>query len=272
MCFVLVFGGMLGLGWVGPAVAAGEGYWVGDGDVSLEAGEGFSDIAGAGVHRSNVETLASRGILEGTECAPGQFCPEEPIERWVMAVWLVRSVDQGDPEVVVSSRFVDVEGGEWWVPFVERLADLGLTRGCALEPARFCPNEPVTRQQMASFLVRAFGLEPVSGNGFVDVEEGNSHLADINALAAGGITAGCATNPDRYCPTRETTRAEMATFLARALGIDSLPPPKGDFTAIATGGGHTCGVRTNGAIACWGQNDNGETDPPSGEFIAVAAG
>ena len=93
---------MLGLGWVGPAVAADEGFWVGDGDVFLEEGEGFSDIAGAGEHRSNVGTLASRGILEGTECAPGQFCPKDPIERWVMAVWLVRSVDQGDPEVVVG--------------------------------------------------------------------------------------------------------------------------------------------------------------------------
>ena len=75
---------------------------------------------------------------------------------------------------------------------------------------------------MASFLVRAFQLKPASGNRFIDVPEGNSHLAAINALAASGITAGCATEPARYCPKSPTTRAQMATFLARALGIATI--------------------------------------------------
>ena len=106
---------------------------------------------------------------------------------------------------------------------MERLADLGITQGCSVEPARYCPTDPVTRQQMASFLVRAFRLEPLPGNRFIDVLEGNSHLVAINALAAAGITAGCATEPARYCPDGQTTRAQMATFLARALGIAAIP-------------------------------------------------
>ena len=173
-----------------------------------------------------METLAGRGVLDGTECAPGRFCPKDPIQRWVMAVWLVRAVDGAAPAAVVSSRFVDVETGEWWLPYVERLADLGITRGCAVEPARFCPGDPVTRQEMASFLVRAFQLEQGTSNRFADVEAGNSHLADINGLASAGITAGCATEPALYCPTVATTRAQMATFLARALGIATVPPPE----------------------------------------------
>ena len=102
-----------------------------------------------------------------------------------MAVWLVRAVDEAPPAAVGSSRFVDVDTGEWWLPYVERLADLGITRGCAVEPARFCPADPVTRQQMASFLVRAFQLERETSNRFADVEADNSHLADINGLATG---------------------------------------------------------------------------------------
>ncbi len=180
----------------------------------VSAAEGFSDIADAGAHRANVETLAEWGILEGTECAPGRFCPKEPIQRWEMAVWLVRAVDF-EPDAVEGSRFADV--GVWWLPHVERLADLGITRGCSVKPALFCPYEPVTRQQMASFLVRAFQLEQEQSNTFADVDAGNPHFADINGLATAGITAGCGT--DRFCPTLNTTRAQMATFLARALGI-----------------------------------------------------
>ena len=283
---LVVLGGMVGV--VGP-VAAGEiiypdsdGGWV-----LVEAGDGFSDIAEAGGHRANVETLAGRGVLDGTECAPGQFCPKDPIQRWVMAVWLVRAVDGAPPAAVVSSRFVDVETGEWWLPYVERLADLRITRGCAVEPARFCPGDPVTRQEMASFLVRAFQLEPETSNRFEDVEADNSHLADINGLATAEITAGCATEPALYCPTVATTRAQMATFLARALGIATVPPPEettqpvedttvsrqdGDFAQVATSPSHACGVRFDHSLVCWGENWAGQADPPDGEFVSVALG
>ena len=199
-------------------------------ELSVSVVGSFSDIAEAGGHRANVKTLAEEGILDGTECSPGKFCPNEPIQRWVMAVWLVRAVDETEPDAVGSSRFGDVDADEWWVPYVERLADLGITRGCSTEPVLFCPTEPVTRQEMASFLVRAFGLEPVSGNKFADVFEG-PHLADINALFAAKVTAGCATEPVLYCPTRDTTRAEMATFLARTLGVDRVPQPEDSATS-----------------------------------------
>ena len=144
-----------------------------------------------------------------------------------MAVWLVRAVEGAESGQARRSRFSDVDSDEWWSPYVERMAELGITRGCATRPARFCPEDPVTRRQMASFLVRAFNLERVPGNRFIDVWEENSHLIDINALASAGITAGCATEPARYCPSTDTTRAQMATFLARALGIATKAPEGG---------------------------------------------
>ena len=273
--------GPSGLGGDGMPLDAEQGFPHIDGEgVFLDAEQGFSDIGDAGVHRADIETLADRGILAGTECAPEQFCPKEPIRRWVMAVWLVRAVDEAEPAVAESSRFVDVETGEWWSPYVERLADLGITRGCSTEPARFCPTDPVTRAQMATFLVRAFQLEPEPSNKFADVEKGDTYTADINALAAAGITAGCAIEPDRYCPTRDTNRAQMATFLARALGIDAVPQPEettpppesGGFTAIVSGWDHSCGIQADRTVICWGHNWATQAEPPAGEFMAVAAG
>ena len=93
-----------------------------------------------------------------------------------------------------------------------------------MNPARFCPDDPVTRGQMATFLVRAFGLGSASSAGFADTE-GHGHAADIDALAAANITQGCDVDPARFCPDDPVTRGQMATFLARALGLVPLPPP-----------------------------------------------
>ena len=162
-----------------------------------------------------IEELAESGVFEDTDCAPGEFCPGDALERWVMAVWLVRVLDGGNPDPS-AGRFTDVDGDEWWAPYVERLAVLGVTVGCDTSPLRYCPNGSVTRAEMATFLTRAFGLDPASPFGFVDIEA-NTHEASIDALAAAGITVGCATDPARYCPQASVTRAEMATFLTRAI-------------------------------------------------------
>ena len=112
-----------------------------------------------------------------------------------MAVWLVRVLDGTDPGSS-GTRFADVDPDGWWAPYVERLAVLGVTTGCATGPARYCPDDSVTRAQMATFLTRAFGLEVASSFGFVDVE-GNTHAGSIDALAGVGVTAGCASGPAR---------------------------------------------------------------------------
>jgi len=211
-----------GVGLVVVAVLVGSVLGPGAGVVGASSEE-FSDLDAAGVHRSAVEGLAALGVFEGTECAPGEFCPRDVVKRWVMAVWLVRILDGGDPASVGASRFVDVDASQWWAPYVERLADLGVTAGCATEPARFCPHETTDRAEMATFLVRAFDLPGGRSGRFIDTG-GSVHEPNIDALAAAGVTAGCAAGPPRYCPGGDTNRAEMATFLTRGLGLK--PPPE----------------------------------------------
>ena len=133
-----------------------------------------------------------------------------------MAVWLVRVVDGQDPAQPTQPRFADVGADRWWAGHVERLAQLGITLGCSTEPLEYCPDRPVTRAQMASFLVRAFEIPAAEAAGFEDTSH-NYHAADIDALAAARITLGCDTDPPRFCPQEATTRAQMASFLTRAI-------------------------------------------------------
>ncbi|MCE2511944.1 MAG: trypsin-like peptidase domain-containing protein [Acidimicrobiia bacterium] len=105
---------------------------------------------------------------------------------------------------------------------MERFADLGITAGCRTEPLGYCPERVVNRAQMATFLQRALRLPEAAPAGFDDTE-GNTHEDNIDALAAEGITAGCATEPLLYCPDDPVNRAQMATFLSRALGLIPLP-------------------------------------------------
>lgn len=115
---------------------------------------------------------------------------------------------------------------------IEAIAAAGITVGCN-PPAndRYCPGRTVTRAEMASFLARALDLGAASVEPFADTG-GSVHEGAINAIAAAGITTGC--NPpsnDYYCPGRDITRAEVASMLARAFGLESVAA--GSFTDIS---------------------------------------
>ena len=141
----------------------------------------------------------------------------------VPAVWLYRILNaQGSRVspyivgVIGPSPFLDIDTSIHRNDIVY-IAEFGVTKGCN-PPANdlYCPVQDVTRQQMASFLVRALGLGSANADAFVD-DADSVHQGDINALAAAGITKGC--NPpanDRFCPERAVTRGEMAAFLVRA--------------------------------------------------------
>ena len=192
---------------------------------AVEAGEpdAFDDDAG-NTHEPSINQLAAMGILDLTECGERHICPDRPLLRWVMAVWMVRILDQAPGSSDAPTRFGDVEPQAWWAPHVERLAEIGVTKGCSTNPLQYCPNRSVTRAEMATFLVRALDLPAASPAGFTDTE-GNTHQADIDALAAAGVTKGCSTNPLQYCPDRPVTRGQMATLLVRALGLITDPTP-----------------------------------------------
>lgn len=155
----------------------------------------YADVEG-GAHAASISALAldSRDILAGTDCEEGRFCPDDPLLRWVMAVWLVRALDGAEPEPSGESSYADVDPARWWAPYTNRLADLEVTKGCLDDPPRYCPDRPVTRGQMASFLARAFELPGGTPGRFSDTAA-SPHAENIDRLAEAGITAGCGQGP-----------------------------------------------------------------------------
>ena len=246
---------------------------------TASAQDRYTDVDRSSVHGSNIYALERLGVFDGTQCGARKFCPGKPAKRWAIAVWIVRVVDGEDPFPVEESRFADVEDGVWWMPYVERLADLGITVGCRQNPLRFCPDRTVSRAQIASFLVRAFRLQRANPAEFTDTR-GNTHEANIDALFAAGLTVGCRQRPLRYCPDRPVTRGQMASLLNRgrsgATGVgtggqigagtggtgttvpgsitNSQGPRSGD-TKITATRGRTCAIRSDETVTCWGGDE-----------------
>lgn len=172
----------------------------------------FVDDDGS-VHEPDINAIAAVGITAG--CGPALYCPNLSVTRAEMATFLTRGLELTP---VDSGPFGDISGNIH-AGNINAIAAAGITTGCTA--TSYCPNQAVTREEMASFLARALGLPAGSTNPFTDVTAG-AHAADIAAIAAAGITTGCA--PSLYCPFNPVTRAQMATFLARAFELEKIYP------------------------------------------------
>jgi len=159
---------------------------------------GYDDIATT-VFGGDIVWLATESITHG--CSATSYCPTDPVTRGQMAAFLVRALHLTDPG---TADFVD-DDESIFEDDIAKLATAGITAGCN-PPAndRFCPDDPVTRGQMAAFLVRALHLTDPGTADFVD-DDRSIFEDDIAKLATAGITAGC--NP----PANDR-------FLHRALG------------------------------------------------------
>lgn len=137
---------------------------------------------------------------------------------------------------LMGVSFDDI-GGLSHRPHILRIARAGLTVGCG-NGRSYCPFDEVTRAQMATFLLRAKSLRPDWGRRFRDVPATHTHGPDINAIHAAKITVGCGRDRQSYCPRRGVTRAEMATFLVRAIPRLEPIPTGNAFRDVPAGSSH----------------------------------
>jgi glucose/arabinose dehydrogenase len=164
----------------------------------------FSDIASS-TFIDSIHWMFYEGITGG--CGGGRFCPRATVTRGEMAAFVARAMNL---PVSPTDYFSD-DNGTTHEANINRLAFAGIVAGCG--GGRYCPTATMTRGQMASILARALAL-PSTSTDFFDDDDGKAHEADINRLAAAGITGGC--GPRRFCPAAGVTREQMAAFLRRA--------------------------------------------------------
>ena len=179
-----------------------------------------------------IESFYFAGITTGCGTNPLNYCPERNVTRAEMAVFILRAKDGlFTPTPAETGMFADVPftGKEWMRPWIEQFYMEGITTGCGANPMIYCPERNVTRAEMAVFILRAShapGWQPpvVVSSTFADVPvTGKDWMMPwIEAFYNTGLTTGCGYNAEHellYCPERNVTRAEMATFIDRAFDI-----------------------------------------------------
>lgn len=150
-----------------------------------------------------------------------QFTPQAKPAETTIRDWYLK----------LSPTFDDVPENHSYYADIERIFQLGIMSGCWYDPAtghrRFCPNDPVTRAQMAVILSRAAQIAPYDNPvpTFSDVPKTYWAYKYIEGLYKAGITKGCATNPLKFCPSEAVTKRQAAIFYVRAFKIPFLPYP-----------------------------------------------
>ncbi len=117
--------------------------------------------------------------------------------------------------------FADVPANHTFVAAIQWMVDSGFTSGCS--KYFFCPTQPATRGEIASFMKRVLEghLGPAPEQVSFDDTNGHTFQASVEWLAGHGITVGCDPPANsRYCPDRKVTRGEMSALFKRA--VDTL--------------------------------------------------
>ena len=135
----------------------------------------------------------------------------------------------GDLEIYVTStaleeHFVEVDEDDYYYDPVRWALRHKITAG--IDDTHFAPNTTCSRAQVVSFLWRAAGQPaPTStANPFSDVKASDYYYKAVLWAVENGITAGTA--PGKFSPNAPCTRAQVATFLWRAVGE---PSPRSDY-------------------------------------------
>jgi hypothetical protein len=181
----------------------------------------FLDVPPSNGFRPFVTTLARNGVTGG--CGAGNYCPDALVTRAQMAVFLLVSKEGTSytPPACVTPQFADVPCSNPFARWINELATRGITGGCG--NGNYCPNAPVSRDQMAVFLLltkegSGYSPPPCTSPTFGDVPCSSPYAKWIYELVARGITGGCGSGS--YCPTAAVTRGQMSVFLVTTFGLN----------------------------------------------------
>lgn len=165
-----------------------------------------------------VEKVVRNGVAAGLP--GGNFGRDLPATRGQMAVLLLKARygPHFFPPAATGEIFADVPATHRFAPWIEELYRERITAGCDAGAA-FCPEEPMTREQIAVVILKAkygYAFTPPACRGiFQDVPCTSGFAPWVEQLAQEGITAGC-NGGHFFCPAEPTTRGQTAVFITKA--------------------------------------------------------
>jgi hypothetical protein len=186
---------------------------------ALHVGESFVDVPRGSGFYPFIETLLHRGVTGG--CGPDTYCPLSPVTREQMAVFVLSAKEGAlfTPPACATPLFPDVPAASPYCRWIEELARRGVVSGCG--GGNYCPAAPVTRDQMAVFVLRTLdpGLDPPACGTpmFPDVPASSPFCRWVEELARRDVVTGC--GGGNYCPASPVTREQMGVFLAVSFGL-----------------------------------------------------
>jgi spore germination protein YaaH len=164
----------------------------------------FTDI-GDSKFASAIAWVYQQGIMAG--CTSTRFCPRAELTRGQLASALANGLNLPP---TTNDYYADDESSPHEAD-INRLRAAGLTGGCG--GGNYCPGQAVRRGGLASALANALNL-PATGTDYFTDDEDSPHEANINRIAAAGISSGC--GEGRFCPGSLVRRAQAAAFLRNA--------------------------------------------------------
>lgn len=169
----------------------------------------FSDISENNTHYSSVIELANRGIIQGYK--NGEFGPKNIITRG-QAAKIISGILSLKLEQATNTEFNDVSQDNPYASAIVTLKQLGIINGYT--DGTFRPNAPITRNQMAKILTRAFNLKATENITLPFKDTQKSYQTAISALYQYGITSG--TTATTFDGDKAVTREQFASFIIRA--------------------------------------------------------
>jgi uncharacterized repeat protein (TIGR01451 family) len=211
----------------------------------------FADVPSTDPFAEAIVLMGAHRITNGCSADPLLYCPNDPVTRGQMAVFVVRSV-MGDDSFAYQPvpHFTDVAASHPFFKWIQKLQELGITSGCG--NSSYCPDSLVTRAQMAAFILKArLGTSPSFNYSnvplFADVPATNPFFVWIQKLKLLGITQGCSAT--EYCPESPVTRGQMAVFLMRGVFNLLMPADTAMITSVTPASaprGQTLAIRMTG--------------------------
>ena len=181
----------------------------------------FLDVPPSQLFYNFVTTLVSNAITVGV--GGGFYGVDQSTLRQQMAVFLLKGrhgICYVPPDCT-PGYFADVACPSTFANWIQALAVEGITGGCG--SGNYCPTNPVRRDQMAVFLLKAEHgpayVPPacVPPGVFPDVPCPGQFTNWIEQLAAESITGGCGNG--NYCPLNPNTRGQMAVFITKTFHL-----------------------------------------------------